>query len=370
MPVQPTSAAEPAPGYLAATSGVALFDGSERTLLTVSGRSPAQMLNGVITGVMPSVPAEVEPGVVQGAATYHTVLTPKGKIISDLYATLLGPEDRVGFLLDVPEAGRDALLAHFAKFLPPRFAKVTVASGGGGVRPSTASGGADTATVDAGPRRARLSVVGPDAPRVLSALAFGLRVDAEWLRHADEGVWRCAGDPAEGLVVARTYDVWPPAYHVYGPEAAVDALRGKLRASGGVEADAPTWHVLRVEAGRPAFGHDIDDGTLPPEAGIVDRAVDHGKGCYTGQEVIVRIRDRGHVNWVLRRLDFGPRSAPESGTELTEPGSDRVAARIRSVVGSPRAKGNLALAYVRRGVEALAFEGRTVPVPDDFPTAL
>lgn len=333
--------------YQAATTGLAVFDSSDRTLLTVTGRSPAQMLNGVITGVMPPVPAEVEPGVFEGRATYHTVLTPKGRIISDLRATLVGPEDEAGFLLDVPPAGRDALLAHFKKFLPPRFAKVTVVSG-----------------------YARITVVGPKGPSVLSTLAFGLRVDESWLQDTEEGAWRCVGDPSTGLMVVRTGDVWPHAFHVYGPGDAVQALRSKLVSSGAVEADAGTWDVLRVEAGRPAYGPDMDDGTLPPEAGIVDRAIDHAKGCYTGQEVIVRIRDRGHVNWELRRLDFGDGSAPGAGDELPESGSEKVSARVTSVVRSPRAGGTLALAYVRRGVDELTFDGRAIPVPGGLPGLL
>ena len=334
-------------------SDFAVYSGQERTLLTVTGRSPAQMLNGVLTGVMPSVPAEVEPGVLEGAFTYHTVLTPKGKIISDLQATLMGPEDGAGFLLDVPDAGRDALLGHFAKFLPPRFAKVAMASGDAGAA-----------------ARSRITVVGPKSADVLSTLALGLRVDASWLREAAEGAWRCVGDPERGLVVSRTAEVGPEAFHVHGPRDAVEALEGRLLSSGGVEGSVDSWHALRVEAGRPAFGVDMDDGTLPPEAGITDRAIDHAKGCYTGQEVIVRIRDRGHVNWELRRLDFGPEAAPAPGTELTEPDSDRAVARVRSVVYSPRVGGFLALAYVRRGVEDVHFEGRALPVPDGFPGPL
>ncbi|NNL30508.1 MAG: hypothetical protein HKO77_05770, partial [Gemmatimonadetes bacterium] len=125
--------------YVAATTGFAVFGGSDRTLLTVTGRSPAQMLNGVITGVMPPTPAEVEPGVFQGRSTYHAVLTPKGRIISDLHAMLLGPDDGAGFLLDVPTAGREPLLSHFSKFLPPRFAKVTVVGGDEADGPSAGS---------------------------------------------------------------------------------------------------------------------------------------------------------------------------------------------------------------------------------------
>lgn len=358
---RPSSISEASTDYVAATTDFAVFGGRGRTLLTVTGRSPAQMLNGVITGVMPPVPSEVEPGVFEGAASYHTVLTPKGKIISDLRATLMGPEDTAGFLLDVPAAGQDSLLQHFKKFLPPRFARVTVASG---VETDSRSGS------DAEVTRSRITVVGSRAAEVLSTLAFGLRVDADWLREAEEGAWRCVGDPSRGLVVVRSAEVWPPAFDVYGPADGVEALRGKLLSSGGVEGRAEAWETLRVEAGRPAFGVDMDETTLPPEAGIADRAIDHGKGCYTGQEVIVRIRDRGHVNWELRRLDFGPESAPNPGVELTEPGSDKGAARVRSVVSSPRAGGYLALAYVRRGVEVVAFDGREVAVPEGFPTPL
>lgn len=371
---------DPSPAYQAATSSVALFDGDDRVLLTVTGRSPSQMLNGVLTGTMPPVPTEVEPGVFQGRSTYHTALTPKGKIISDLHATLLGPDDGPGFLLDVPAAGRDALLEHFRKFLPPRFAKVTEVSGSEAAA-GDASGDDDGASGAAGGsagrtdggveahRRARLTVVGPDAPAMLSKVALGLRVDATWLDDAAEGEWRSAGDPLGSLLVVRTADVWPPAFHVLGPEEAVSALRKRLMDQGAVEGDAASWDVLRVEAGRPAFGADMDEATLPPEAGITDRAIDHGKGCYTGQEVIVRIRDRGHVNWQLRRLDFGDGSAPAAGDELTDDG-DKAVARITSVVSSPRAGGVLALAYVRREVDEVRFDGRTIPVPEGLPEAL
>ncbi|MDH3424170.1 MAG: hypothetical protein OEN00_14345, partial [Gemmatimonadota bacterium] len=130
---------DPAAEYEAATRAVAVFDRSHRTRLIVSGRAPGKMLNGVITGTMPTA----------GRATYHTVLTPKGKMITDLWATLLGEEETAGYLLDVPVAGRKGLLALFAKVLPPRFAAVRDVT-------------ADTAMI---------SVVGPAAPDFVSRLA-------------------------------------------------------------------------------------------------------------------------------------------------------------------------------------------------------
>lgn len=360
---------DPFVAYRAATEDLALFAGDDRALFTVTGRSPAQMLNGVLAGTMPPVPSEVESGVFEGRATYHAVLTPKGKMVSDLRATLLGEEDGPGFLLDVPDAGRADLMAHFATFLPPRFAKVTEVTAGAEIDGGGDGGAASGDDQPSAPsRRSCLTVVGPEAAAALSKLALGLRVDASWLEAAEEGAWRCVGDPTGALLAARTKDVRPPAWTVYGPADAVEALRTALLDEGAVEGDAETWDTLRVEAGRPAFGSDMDDGTLAPEAGIVDRAIDHAKGCYTGQEVIVRIRDRGHVNWELRRLDFGDGPAPEPGAELTgTDGSDKVVARITSVVRSPRAGGALALGYVRREVDEVAFGDRAIPVPTGLP---
>lgn len=332
--------------YEAATTGLAVFDRSHRARLSVTGRSPGQMLNGVLTGAMPSSPTVVEDGVLQGLATYHAVLTPKGRMISDLWALLVGSEDVEGFLLDVPVAGREGLLDHFSKFLPPRFAKV----------------------IDVSDTTASISVVGPEAAGALSKLACGLRVEARWLREAAEGEWRMAGAPEDGLAVVRTEEVWPPAWTVYGPAEAVASLWRALVADGATPAGLGVWSTLRVEAGRPVYGTDMDERTIPPEAGIVERAIDQTKGCYTGQEIIVRIRDRGHVNRELRRLWLGDVPAPAKGTELlAADGSGKVVGEITSAVQSPRAKGVLALAYVRRGVDRVLLGEAEAVVPDSFP---
>src|SRR5690606_10978733 len=107
------------------------------------------------------------------------------------------------------------------------------------------------------------------------------------------------------LVVVRTRDVLPDAFWVVGPAPAVAALRARLLDGGAAAGDEATWTTLRVEAGRPAFGADMDDTTIPVEAGIHPRVIDHQKGCYTGKEVIVRIRDQSPVNRDIRRLVLG-----------------------------------------------------------------
>ena len=328
--------------YGAATRALAIFDRSDRTRLAVRGRAPGQMLKGILSGLMPPAPSTLDEGVWGGRSTYHAVLTPKGKMISDLWATLLGDEAEAGYLLDVPLAGRAGLLQSFSKLLPPRFATVE----------------------DASERTGMISAVGPDAARALSSLALGLRVEATELSALVEGEWRSVGPPEGSLIVQRIAEVWPDAYSVTGPSAAVDALRESLIQAGARPSGHAVWSTLRVEAGRPAFGTDMDEGTIPTEAGIEDRAIDHKKGCYTGQEVIVRIRDRGHVNRKLKRLELGDVPAPPSGTELhAADGSDKVVGAITSAVQSPKHGGVLALAYVARGHETVRLDGREVAVP-------
>ncbi len=337
---------DPAGEYEAATKGAAVFDRSHRTRLTVSGRSPGQMLNGVLTGALPTFSSVLGDDVTGGAASYHAVLTPKGGMISDLVALLKGEEEEAGYLLDVPVAGRTPLLEHLSKYLPPRFAAVT----------------------DVSEAWSSISVVGPDAAAALSKLALGLRVDDEWFRSAAEGEWRRVGIDASGVIVSRTREVWPSAWTVYGPTPAVDALLRALIEEGVRAAGLGVWSTLRVEAGRPVFGTDMNEKTIPPEAGIVERAIDQTKGCYTGQEVIVRIRDRGHVNRQLRRLELGDVPAPAQGTELVSvDGSGKVVGEITSAVQSPLLGGVLALAYVRRGTERVLVGGQEIVVPDHFP---
>ena len=100
---------------------------------------------------------------------------------------------------------------------------------------------------------------------------------------------------------------------------------------------------LRVAAGTPRFGREIDDRVLPAEAGLTDRAVSFTKGCYPGQEPIARQRYRGKLNRRLRVLELGGPAAAESELRL----GDKVVGRLTSVADG------LALGYVR------------VEVPDD-----
>ena len=117
----------------------------------------------------------------------------------------------------------------------------------------------------------------------------------------------------------------------YG-EPAVELLDSDLKET--VAADE--LERLRVEAGTPAWGKEIDDRVLPAEAGLTERAVSFTKGCYPGQEPIARLQHRGHVNRGLRVLEVES-AAP--GDEIVY--GEKVVGRITSAI-----RGR-ALAYVR-----------------------
>ncbi|SRR5688500_3058003 len=125
----------------------------------------------------------------------------------------------------------------------------------------------------------------------------------------------------------------------YG-EPAAEALDAGLEAT--VSADE--LELLRIRAGTPAWGKEIDDRVLPAEAGLTERAVSFTKGCYPGQEPIARLHYRGHANRGLRVLHFG--EVPEPGAELVHEG--KVVGRITSAAAAD--DGAVALAYVRREV--------------------
>ena len=97
---------------------------------------------------------------------------------------------------------------------------------------------------------------------------------------------------------------WPdaPGVELLGHPPAIDGGRGRLADAGAVEIDAAAYEALRVEAGVPRQGYDIDETTIAQEAFLERDAVSFTKGCFLGQELVCRIDSRGHVNRLLRRL--------------------------------------------------------------------
>ena len=129
----------------------------------------------------------------------------------------------------------------------------------------------------------------------------------------------------------------------YGADA-VEVLDAELDPT----LDEDALEALRIRAGTPRFGHEIDDRVLPAEAGLVERAVSLTKGCYPGQEPIARLHYRGHANRGLRVLGIEGEELPEPDAALRL--AEKAVGRVTSAVRTE--EGIVALAYVRTEVPA------------------
>ena len=152
----------------------------------------------------------------------------------------------------------------------------------------------------------------------------------------------------ELVIVAATRDFGVPAFDLFVERAHQALLQAALIANGAV-LDGDAAETLRIEAGRPRFTVDMDQETIPLEAGIDKRAISYTKGCYPGQEVIIRIvhRGQGRVAKRLVGLVLSGAEVPPAGALLKS--GERDAGRVTSAVWSPRLGAPIALAYALRG---------------------
>lgn len=175
---------------------------------------------------------------------------------------------------------------------------------------------------------------------------FKLRVKAD----LDPLAWRCLavrGPSAHDVVSGGVVADWPGL-------AGADLVGESPVAPDGVRlCSVEAYEAVRIEAGIPVMGKELDESTIPAEAGVVDRSVSFTKGCYTGQELVARIDSRGgNVPRHLRGVILPEGAMPPAGATIQADGKE--SGRLTSVTFSPRLGVAVALAYVRRAVEAPA----------------
>jgi folate-binding protein YgfZ len=313
------SAAE-AREHQALLGGAAIVDRGGRGRLRLSGKDRRAYLQGLLTNDI----AALGPG----TGCYAAYLTAQGRMIADMRVFELG--DAVLIDLEGPVAAtvRDRL----AQFV---FSE-------------------DVAIEDLTDETTQIGVYGPDAPRVVAAAFAAEHAGGEpspaaaaleaMDMHANAR-WDFRGAPVH---VLRGDDPGVAGFDLVAGAALRDALHASLRAAGAGDVSDPVVETVRIEAGRPRFGADMDEETIPLEAGIEDRAISRTKGCYVGQEIIIRVIDRGHGR-VARRL-VGLRLAsprvPARGEVIR--GGDREIGRVTSAAFSPRLDAPIALGYVHR----------------------
>lgn len=296
--------------YSALRDGAGVVVRDDRRIVRVHGRDPVKMVHGLVTNDVLNL--------AEGQAVYAVLLTPKGRMVGEMRVLRHGAD----LLFDVDATALDDVLAHLKKFVPPLFARFEDASAQFGV----------VGVYGTQSRAAVLAVCGaPD-----HELAEDQAVTGAFAGAAVHVIGtHYTGGAGHDVVVAA-------------PE--VDALRAALVAQGAQECGHTALDVLRIEAGTPRWGAELDDTTIPLEAGLKERAISTTKGCYTGQEVIIRILHRGHVNWQLHGLRLGDAAVPTRETKLTLPDAEKPVARVTSACVSPRFDETIALAYVRREI--------------------
>ncbi|HYJ80890.1 MAG TPA: glycine cleavage T C-terminal barrel domain-containing protein [Longimicrobiaceae bacterium] len=329
--------------YRAVRESAGVAERCDRARIRLWGKDPVRMVQGLITNDLAGAPA--------GQGVYAALLTPKGRTIADLRAFRRDLPTGVEVLLDLSRDALEGTREHLKKFVPPMFAR----------------------WADASDELAALGVYGPRAAelvgQVLGADVGGMAEDANREALFDE---------VPVLVAATRYVGLEEGFDLFVPADAASALWKALVDAGARPVGQGALETLRIEAGRPRYGAELTEEVIPTEAfeetGLLGRAISFTKGCYTGQEVIIRIAHRGHVNRHLRGLLLGDAPAAAPGTPLFNPASGRESGRLTSVAWSPRLAQTVALGYVRREVEpggtvrlgsAEGTEARVVRLPFD-----
>jgi len=250
--------------YAAARHGAGLIDRSDRGRIVISGKDRASYLHGLLTNDITALKA--------GEGCYAAYLTAQGRMIADMWVYELGDV----ILLTLARDVTDTVLAKLDQFI---FTE-------------------DVQLGDVSQTFAAAAVVGPQAAGLLEPVLNAAPGSLSALPENGNTRLSFEGQPA---IVLQVSDDGVPGFEVLVDRSAGAALVDRLRSAGAVDIDAQTAEVLRIEAGIPRFHRDMDEETIPLEAGIESRAISLTKGCYVGQEVIIRVLHRGHGR-VARRL--------------------------------------------------------------------
>ena len=319
--------------YATVRESVGIVDRSDHGVLEVTGRDRATFLHALVSNEVKAL----APG--QGCAA--TLLDIHGKVQLVLFLWVL--DDKI--LIVTPPGTAGAAMDGFDKYLFSEKAYFRDASG----------------------ELALLMLAGAGASAPAERLA-GVR--------PAETAWSSARGKVDGVEVVLVRgggetggdEVWIAAPAADKDRVWQAALAGGARPIGGEAVE-----TLRIEAGTPRFGVDVDATVLLPEIPF-DNLLSYSKGCYPGQEVVVRIRDRGHVNRMLRGLVVDGDALPARGAEVSAGGA--VIGHVTSAARSPGLGRVIALAFVRRQhapagtpVTVRAGEGDVPATVSDLPFA-
>ncbi|HVZ71688.1 MAG TPA: hypothetical protein VHJ20_04875 [Polyangia bacterium] len=270
-------------------TGAVLHGGHERELVVARGADRVRFLHSIVTGDVAGTPV--------GGGARSALLTPKGHMVADLMI-FARPED---LWIVVPAGQGDATAAALTRYaIMDDFAAVRK------------------------PGFTQLSVLGPAAGRALVEAGI---VPSEAALPGPATFAHADVETFGELWIVRVHELGADGYWVAG---AFDALAARHALEAKVpELAAPAVEAARVVALEGRWGAEITPDYFPMEVGLTG-AIDYTKGCYLGQEPIVRLRDRGHINWRLVQLEVsGEASAGDALATDTKPKAGKITTAAR-----------------------------------------
>lgn len=304
----PAHFGDPAREYAAAHDAAGLIDRSDRGLLQFTGPDRLPFLQGMLSNDLRALkPFDGQ---------YAAILTQQGKVIADVRVLCA----MNSFYLDFWVSLKEKVLAHLNRYLVADEVEIS----------------------DRSNEYIFISVRGPRAETLVRAVVSDADLPSRTKQHAMITI-----DGAAVCIVRENPGAL--AYDLILPRASAVAIAQRLSDAGrplsaswiGTEAQ----EVLRVEGGIPLYGVDFSEDNLLLEVGLAD-AVSFTKGCYLGQEIVERIRSRGHVNKQLRPLLLNGVAAAKPGDKLYSGAKE--AGTVTSSVVSPRLDHPVALGYVAK----------------------
>lgn len=296
--------------YRAAREAVALFDTNCHVILALTGRDRVKYLHAITSNNIQAL--------ADGSGILALLLTPQGRILAELEIYALAER-----LLVLSHASqRERTVTTLKKYVIGSQVKI------------------DDLTDQMG----SLSLEGPRAPAVIEEITGVKLADlAEMsIREITIDGSPCYllrrsrfGQPGAELLASR--DVLPTIWQ---------KLLASARAHGGEPIGMAALNALRLEAAIPWFPADFNDAMIPHEAALEDTHISFNKGCYTGQEIVERVRSRGHVNRKRVLLQFSTSQPPAPGTKLRA--GETEIGFVTSAAFSPAAGAAIGMGYVRR----------------------
>lgn len=295
--------------YAAVRSAAGLMDLSYRGLLQLTGPDRFSFLQGMLSNDVLALKSFT--------GQYATLLSQQGKIIADVRVLCA----LNSIYLDFFESLKAKILSHLNRYLVADEVEIA----------------------DRSSEYATLSIQGPQSEALLRKLVAQVELPEAPLRHAMIAL--------DGTAICTVFasHTGEAGFDLIGPVAKLPDLAQRLSEAGkefsAVWVGEEAQNVLRVEAGIPRYGVDFTEDNLLLEVGL-DDAVSFSKGCYLGQEVVERIRSRGHVNKKLAGLILDGEASANPGDAIVYAG--KAVGNITSAVQSPALGRPIALGYVHR----------------------